>query len=719
MIKTLTALLASSALLAAGAACCAEHNFQAVTFGQSTDLNFSTNVLPDKVGVNYTYLSDGSIAGATPLPLKTPVRLESRGGKIGNSHDGLTFYYTKLPAAENFVLEATVRIEQFGPENEAKPAGQEGCGLLVRDVLGKPRLEEVQPGIEEFPAASNMVMTAVMTQDKKDHHHVKIVQLDRSGITVPWGNAGGRMQRTDVALGLDLKKADTFKLRLARTDDGIISAYAPLGSDNWVEHTAAGADRLTVIDPEYYYAGFFASRNANMTVLDYKLTTSRADTRQQGFTPKAQPLVIERCSAAVFARGGSYSFKLRANEDGRLKLEVNGWEAAQQELTAGTMAAIPLQAEDGAELHYTFTGTDGQSREGSLTLKAVNSASLTELYAAPKAAPLADGSKEEPFDLPTALALLQDGGQVVLTEGEYPLTTISADLSGAEGALKTIKGSDKTVFSGLDLNASFIRLEGLVVTVKPLNVAGSYNVLDGVTAHHCDDTGIWVASPADVGRALWAAHNQILNCTSYQNQDPGNINADGFAVKMRVGEGNRIVNALSWGNADDGFDLFNKIEDGPNGQVVIENSAAMFNANNGFKQGGEGLPAAHTVAGCIAYQNGMDGFTDNFNPGRLAVRDNLAIDNARFNFLYRKGPFVQDVKEQGQFENNVSVRSKDGIYPDVVNGNILGKGNHFLNSEKANLQGFKVLPHHKGEVPARAADGSLDRGFFVKEPQRN
>lgn len=716
MRKTLIALLVSSALLSAGGAYSAEHNFQAVTFGQSTDLNFSTNVLPDKVGVNYTYLSDGTIASAEPMPLKTPIRLESRGGKIGNSHDGLTFYYTKLPIDQNFVLEATVKIEQFGPENGAKPAAQEGCGLLVRDVLGKPRLEEVQPGIEEFPAASNMVMTAAMTQDKKDHNHVKIVQMDRNGITVPWGNAGGVMLRSDVAQGLDLEKADTFKLRLERTDRGIISAYAPEGSDQWVEHEAVGADRLGVIDHDNYYVGFFASRNANMSVLDYKLTTSKADTEQTGFTPQAQPLVIERGSADVFAEGGKYSFKFRANEDGSLKLEVNGKAVAEQDLTAGTMAAIPVDAVDGAHLNYTFTGKDGQSRSDSVTLKAVKTASLTELYAAPKSADKADGSKDAPFDLTTALSLVQDGGSVVLADGEYPLTTISADLSGAENALKTVKGSDKTVFAGLDLNASYIKLTGLTVTVKPLNVAGSYNVLDYVTAHHCDDTGIWVASPADVGRALWASHNQILNCTSYQNQDPGNINADGFAVKMRVGEGNKIVNALSWGNADDGYDLFNKIEDGPNGAVVIEDSVAMFNSNNGFKQGGEGLPVNHTVVNCIAYQNGMDGFTDNFNPGSITVKDNISIDNARFNYLYRKGPFVEDVKDQGQFENNVSVRTKDGIYPDVVNGNIIGDGNIFLDSTKANDQGYQVVSHQKGEVPARAEDGSLDRSFFVTKP---
>ncbi len=252
-----------------------------------------------------------------------------------------------------------------------------------------------------------------------------------------------------------------------------------------------------------------------------------------------------------------------------------------------------------------------------------------------------------------------------------------------------------------------------------MNIAGSYNHLYSLTAHHCDDTGIWVASPADVGRALWASHNYIENCTSYGNQDPGNINADGFAVKMRVGLGNHIKNALSYANADDGYDLFNKIEDGPNGAILIEDSVAMFNSNNGFKMGGEGLPVDSTVRNSIAYKNGMDGFTDNFNLGKLTVEDNVSIDNARFNFLFRKGPYVKDVAEQGQFSNNTSVRTAEGKYADVVNGAI-GEDNTFLDDTKANAKevGYRVKQHQKtakaqdNAVPKRNADGSLDRYFF-------
>lgn len=90
-----------------------------MTFVQSTDLSFAPNVLPEKVGTNYAHPEvPGSIEGK--------VTLESRGGKLAPGHDGLTFYYTKLdPKLHNFVIEADMTIEQFGPETSAGPMDRE------------------------------------------------------------------------------------------------------------------------------------------------------------------------------------------------------------------------------------------------------------------------------------------------------------------------------------------------------------------------------------------------------------------------------------------------------------------------------------------------------------------------------------------------------------------------------------------------------------------
>ncbi len=99
--------------------------WKAITFGQSTDLNFSSNVLAGKIGVNDVTIAGKKLTPETIADLSKPITLESRGGKIANSHDGLTFFYTKLPVGTNFTLQANVTVDQFGPENGAKPAAQE------------------------------------------------------------------------------------------------------------------------------------------------------------------------------------------------------------------------------------------------------------------------------------------------------------------------------------------------------------------------------------------------------------------------------------------------------------------------------------------------------------------------------------------------------------------------------------------------------------------
>lgn len=44
----------------------------------------------------------------------------------------------------------------------------------------------------------------------------------------------------------------------------------------------------------------------------------------------------------------------------------------------------------------------------------------------------------------------------------------------------------------------------------------------------------------------------MLNCTSYGNADRGYEDADGFAAKITVGDGNVFDGCIAYNNADDG-----------------------------------------------------------------------------------------------------------------------------------------------------------------------
>lgn len=646
--------------------------WKSITFGQSTDINFATNVLQGKVGLNQVTDSKGNIVGEQGGKLITPVTLESRGGKIANSHDGLTFYYTRLPANANMVLEADVTVNQFGPENGAMPAAQEGAGLLVRDVLGKPRLAQLEAGYEEFPAASNMVMNAIMTQDRNSHHNVQIAQLSRNGVRHSWGNDGIAMTRKTYQPNVDLKKTPRFRLRLARTNEGFTTAWAPQGSDAWVALETNDAARITQLDETGYYVGFFASRNAKITIERASLTLSKHQPGEsQPFVAKPLPLNVEIASAAVSA-GPDYLFQLRTDKPGTLNVSSNGVILAEDKaLAAGEMQSLPIKTgKVPLEIHWRFTAENGEEKADTLRVLPLAVKETGTLYASPTGKPTHAGTESQPLDIETAAAILAPGGMLWLEEGEYPLTTLSAAMSGAPEQHKKLRSRGKhAVFLGLNLAASYWDIQNITVTRKSFHISGSHNLIDRVVAHHADDTGIWVSTPAGIGRPLWASHNIISNSESYGNRDPGMINADGFAVKMRVGDGNKLIGCFAHDNIDDGYDLFNKIEDGQNGVVIIENSIALRNGNNGFKLGGEGLPVAHQILNSVAIENGMDGFTDNFNPGALIVSNNIAIDNKRFNYLFRPGPYTTADK-QGIFNGNNSLLTRPATYADAVIGNI-------------------------------------------------
>lgn len=139
--------------------------WQAITFGQSTDLNFGSTILPEKIGTNEVLVNGKPVKAGK---LAETFTIESRGGKLANSHEGVTFYYTKLPTNKNFTLSASVVLEQLGPETGSTPNRQEGAGIMVRDIIGQPRLDPQPEGLEEFPAASNMVMNLLKGEQKRE-----------------------------------------------------------------------------------------------------------------------------------------------------------------------------------------------------------------------------------------------------------------------------------------------------------------------------------------------------------------------------------------------------------------------------------------------------------------------------------------------------------------------------------------------------------------------
>jgi hypothetical protein len=650
--------------------------WQPITFGQSTDLNFGSTILPEKIGVNQV-TSDGK--RLTAGPLVEPFTIESRGGKIANSHEGVTFYYTQLPTNVNFILSATVRLNQLGPETGSKPNRQEGAGMMVRDIIGNPRLNPQPEGLEEFPAASNMVMNLLLANKKENNGLVNITAAYREGIENPWGTAHNKMSKQEVIKGVKFGDNNTYKMTLERTDSGY-----RISSDNGMKQESfdvkgAHANIVSVQDPDHQYVGFFASRNAKMTVSDVQLTLTDAHTIDAPkYHPAAEPVQLQQLSGTQSALN-DYVIQFRSNYSGSYTIYQDGASLVKEmPIVAGDIVSYPTNLNhDSTDIQVVFNANQPlPDKEQSLnyTVKKVNVKNPMLLSVNPT------GSAGK-LDLVSAINLLPPGGTITLEEGDYSGITLPTTASGTAQQVKTLQAAGHSVrFTGNLLhNASYWNISNIEVAGAQFIVHGSHNNFDHIVTHDAPDTGFQITSSAETGRALWASHNIVRNSESYNNMDDSQINADGFAAKMRIGEGNSFIHCISHHNIDDGWDLFNKVEDGPNGAVTILDSISYMNGQtmnvateggtrgNGFKLGGEGLPVAHVVKNSLAFRNNMDGFTDNFNPGPLLLENNVAIDNKRFNFLFRKSPYSDKVK-QGTFSNNTSLRFfVDSQYSDVVN----------------------------------------------------
>ncbi|VEC85032.1 pectate disaccharide-lyase [Raoultella ornithinolytica] len=108
---------------------------------------------------------------------------------------------------------------------------------------------------------------------------------------------------------------------------------------------------------------------------------------------------------------------------------------------------------------------------------------------------------------------------------------IPLQASGLGEKVKTLQADDKAVIHGLLLDANYWHIKGISITDKSLRIQGSHNLIENVTAYKNEDTGIQISSPDKTDRPLWASYNRVVNSESYGNEDPGKINADGFARK--------------------------------------------------------------------------------------------------------------------------------------------------------------------------------------------
>lgn len=185
---------------------------------------------------------------------------------------------------------------------------------------------------------------------------------------------------------------------------------------------------------------------------------------------------------------------------------------------------------------------------------------------------------------------------------------------------------------GIEISGNWWQLFGLEIAGagdNGINISGTSNRIEQCVFRECRDTGLQIHSGG--------SYNFILNCDSYRNFDTGTMgeNADGFAAKFVIGPGNVFRGCRAWENSDDGWDLWKA----PN-TVLIENCWTWRNGidfwgvggsfagdGNGFKLGGDNIPAEHRISRCLSFSNIHHGIDQNNNTLGQIVDHNTAWAN--------------------------------------------------------------------------------------------
>ncbi|MBR7927629.1 hypothetical protein KBI51_05510 [Aerococcaceae bacterium zg-ZUI334] len=721
-----------------------QHDWQGTYFGESTNAN------KNSVTVN----EDGSVTlKAANFDPDTKL-IKDKGGKFTAYHDGISYYYTTIDAkTENFDFSATFNVDYLNPNAD----GQEGFGVIVRDSVG-----EIASGDQQFPSnsAGTMAMRVRMTDAEGKKVDLKPGVTSRfvtgltpeviaEGATAMAVNGKNTQPKFIEDIPLPVKQGEKYTFNLKKTNTGYHASYTHNGKT--YENILYGVDKLLQLDTEKVYLGVAAARGVVVTVSDMKLTVT--DPKTDAPAEKEPVALIEPAfNIKNYNRTGNknYQLELESNVPGTAKVyDINNNQVAEVDLEANYAKFVPIELTKG-DNHYRAVFTP-QNPETVTDATPITQTSVihhktyegyykdnigTYLNVSPTGTAEGDGTVENPLDILTAIDYLQPGQMIELKSGVYEMersVTIQRGNDGTETLKKSLGTMSKepAIFDfskggSFNVNGNHWQIDNIHVrntpdNTKGMTIGGHHNLIQRVEAYNNGDTGIQISGSASEYSDFWPSHNIVENSTSYNNVDSGHNNADGFAAKITVGEGNIFRGDMAYNNIDDGWDLFAKLENGVIGVVTIEDSIAYRNGSNlegtvqadgnGFKLGGDGIAVPHILRHSLSFDNDADGVTSNSNPA-VNVYNTISVKNKGTNLsLYGKGKATVTSKVNGLITLDAG---KKDVYG---NDEVLAGERNYING--VNPKGEKVLDDwfvhtDTSRVPLRNEDGSINlNGLFV------
>ena len=571
--------------------------------------------------------------------------VNGKGKLVPASTDGLSFYYTAVPADKNYTLEADVKVNSWTYSN-----GQEGFGLMAADAVGTSgdasqfwnNSYMATVSKVEYYAADGQVADAgdkismklgVGSQEKigvtkenldnpiSSTFSTAMKTLETSQARAGAGTyniVGGRTQAECTGI-TDAASDKVFHLKIQKNNTGYFVSYTNAAGQtvtnkyyNEANKANLGyANVLGQLDAENEYVGVFAARNCDVTASNINLTVINPedDAPAEGLdvtyvTPNYQ-IVSESTSNSE-----DYALEFMANADGHvvatneagetvLDADVKANEKVSQDVKLAegknTFSVTMTPNPDYAPAAFSrLSSYDAQTLTATVLYQKVNG---DYVFVGPEGSAKADGTRVAPLDLQTALKYAQPGQKIVLLDGTYNLTS----------TLKVPRGTNGTEEAPITLMADTESESRPVLDFGKVSegvvAAGDYWYFQGFDVTNTTN--------GKDGFRLAGSYNVVDNCNFYNNGNTGlqisrYMSSD---AKSEWPHDNLILNCTSHNNADAGYEdadgFAAKLTIGENN--VFDGCIAHNNADDGwdlFAKPETGSIGAVTIKNCVAYANG-------------------------------------------------------------------------------------------------------------------
>ncbi|MCM1045865.1 MAG: right-handed parallel beta-helix repeat-containing protein [Candidatus Gastranaerophilales bacterium] len=692
-----------------------------VTYGTSTDVE------------------NNGFAGSVEENTLSVWSMRGRGKLVPASTDGLAFYYTVIdPETENFTLEADLEVESWTYSNGQDGFGlmaADSIGENGREdsfwnnsyMASVTRVDYFYDKERKCPANAGeryFMKLGVGAQEKKGvtretiaegtqvahfcstMHTLETTAPDQGYASGVYNLVGGYTNAPEKMR--DVAALTSFHLSIRRMNGGYVIGYTDekgiLSSRTFYQ--GEDGDELTRLESGHIYVGFFASRNAKVAVRNVKfVTVSPSQDDSVGERPFDLVMPNYRILSASSANRPEYELVFYGNADGKLLVQdPAGTVLAEKAVQAGVKCREKVNLNVGENvLRIIFTPNEAFCPSRYARLSSYDTAEIAftvtyqpsereVLYIGPFGSAQALGTEADPLDIYTAVRGALPGQKLILLPGRYLLERTVVVERGIDGTkerpiLLAARDGERAVLDfcgacmGMSLAGDYWHFKGFDVTNTArgeggVRLCGSHNLVERLGIYRNGNTGFQISTllPEDQWED-WPSDNVVRNCTAYLNADPGYTDSDGFAAKITVAEGNVLEGCISAYNADDGFDLFAKVERGVTGSVLIKNCVAFKNGyvidengkeehvglGNGFKLGGSSIACGHRLEHSIAFANGEKGVDSNSCPNDR-VSQVISVDNDSHNVAL----FTTDAKDTAFSARGVLSFRTSGDMPDLL-----------------------------------------------------